>query len=241
VDVVILARLLRRDIAGVGKKEIKKMPFIGKTLELAGTIFIDRENSASAIEAMKPLVDAMRNQGKSVAISPEGTRSITPKLAAFKKGPFHLAMQAGVPVVPIVIHNAGDVAPKGDFVFRSATVEVDVLPPVDTSEWHRETIEEHVAGVRELFLDALGQREEDAPAAQSVAGAAKKKAPKKKTPKKIAVKKKDLKKKTAAKKLQRKKPSKKKVQKKVLRKKVLKKKALRKKALKKKAATGPGR
>ena len=127
VDVVILARLLRRDIAGVGKKEIKNMPLIGKTLELAGTIFIDRENSASAIEAMKPLVDAMRNQGKSVAISPEGTRSITPKLAAFKKGPFHLAMQAGVPVVPIVIHNAGDVAPKGDFVFRSATVEVDVL------------------------------------------------------------------------------------------------------------------
>jgi putative phosphoserine phosphatase/1-acylglycerol-3-phosphate O-acyltransferase len=246
VDVVILAKLLRRDIAGVGKKEIKNMPFIGKTLELAGTIFIDRENSASAIEAMKPLVDAMRNQGKSVAISPEGTRSITPKLAAFKKGPFHLAMQAGVPVVPIVIHNAGDVAPKGDFVFRSATVEVDVLPPVDTSEWRRETIEEHVAGVRGLFLDALGQRAEDTPVAQSAASAAKKKASKKKTlkkktPKKIAVKKKDLKKKTVAKKLQRKKPSKKKVQKKVLRKKVLKKKTLRKKALRKKAATGPGR
>jgi putative phosphoserine phosphatase/1-acylglycerol-3-phosphate O-acyltransferase len=251
VDVVILAKLLRRDIAGVGKKEIKNMPFVGKTLELAGTIFIDRENSASAIEAMKPLVDAMRNQGKSVAISPEGTRSITPKLAAFKKGPFHLAMQAGVPVVPIVIHNAGDVAPKGDFVFRSATVEVDVLPPVDTSEWRSETMDEHVAGVRGLFLDALGQRAEGSPAAQGAAGAAKKKAPKKKTlkkkaskkkaSKKIAVKKKDLKNKAVAKKLQRKKPPKKKVQKKVLRKKVLKKKALRKKALRKKAATGPGR
>ena len=241
VDVIILARLLRRDIAGVGKKEIKNMPFIGKTLELAGTIFIDRENSASAIEAMKPLVDAMRNQGKSVAISPEGTRSITPKLAAFKKGPFHLAIQAGVPVVPIVIHNAGDVAPKGDFVFRSATVEVDVLPPVDTSDWRSETIGEHVAGVRALFLDALGQRAVGASSAQTAASAAKKKVPKKKTPKKIAVKKKDLKKKTAAKKLQRKKPPKKKVQKKVLRKKVLKKKALKKKALRKKAATGPGR
>jgi len=158
-DVVIMAKLLRRDIAGVGKKEIKQMPLIGKTLELAGTVFIDRENSASAIQAMKPLVDAMRNQGKSVAIAPEGTRTITPKLGPFKKGPFHLAIQAGVPVVPVVIHNSGDVAPKGDFVFRSATVEVDVLPPVDTSEWNGETIEEHVAEVRKLFLDTLGQRE----------------------------------------------------------------------------------
>ena len=141
------------------------MPLIGKTLEMAGIIFIDRNNSASAIRAMKPLVDAMRNQGKSVAISPEGTRSITPKLAPFKKGPFHLAMQAGVPIVPIVIHNAGDVAPKGDFVFRPATVEVDVLAPVDTSEWRSETIEEHVTEVRRMFLATLGQSESSSLAA----------------------------------------------------------------------------
>ncbi len=190
-DVVIMAKLLRKDIAGVGKKEIKQMPLIGKTLELAGTIFIDRENSHSAIEAMKPLVDAMRNQGKSVAIAPEGTRSITPRLAPFKKGPFHLAMQAGVPVVPVVIHNAGDVAPKGDFVFRQATVEVDVLPPVDTSRWRRETIEEHVAEIRGMFLRTLGQDEEPAalPAAAPRAGAAKKVARKKKPVRKKAGKK----------------------------------------------------
>jgi len=159
-DVVIIARLLRRDIAGVGKKEIKKMPLTGKVLELAGTVFIDRENAASAIEAMQPLVDAMRNEGKSVVIAPEGTRTISPRLAPFKKGAFHLAIQAGVPMVPIVIHNAGDVAPKGDFVFRPATVEVDVLPPVDTSDWREETIERHVADIRRMFQATLGQEEE---------------------------------------------------------------------------------
>jgi putative phosphoserine phosphatase/1-acylglycerol-3-phosphate O-acyltransferase len=226
VDVVIMAKLLRKDIAGVGKKEIKQMPLIGKTLELAGTIFIDRENSASAIEAMKPLVDAMRNQGKSVAIAPEGTRSITPKLAPFKKGPFHLAMQAGVPVVPVVIHNAGDVAPKGDFVFRQATVEVDVLPPVDTSHWRRETVEEHVAEVREMFLRALGQDDEPAPGASALPkpGAVKKVARKKK-----AVKKKATRKKVAVKKVARKAGAGKTVRKKAARKKV-KKKARKKKA-----------
>jgi len=161
-DVVIIARLLRRDFAGVGKKEIKNTPIIGKTLELAGTVFIDRENASSAIEAMQPLVDAMRNGGKSVVIAPEGTRTVSPRLAPFKKGAFHLAIQAGVPVVPIVIHNSGDVAPKGDFVFRPATVEVDVLPPIDTSGWSADTIEAHVASVRHLFQRTLGQEQERA-------------------------------------------------------------------------------
>jgi len=239
VDMVILAKLLRRDIAGVGKKEIKAMPLIGKTLELAGTIFIDRDNSASAIEAMKPLVDAMRNQGKSVVISPEGTRSITPRLSTFKKGAFHLAIQAGVPVVPIVIHNAGDVAPKGDFIFRAATVEVDVLPPIDTSDWSSDTIDDHVAEVRGMFLDTLGQQREEkavALAAPRPARAVRKKAPKKKVVKKKAVKKKAL-----IKKAPKKQPARKAPEQKILKKKVLKKKTLKKKALKKKTAAGTGR
>jgi putative phosphoserine phosphatase/1-acylglycerol-3-phosphate O-acyltransferase len=162
-DVVICAKLLRRDMAGVGKQEIKKMPVIGKVLELGGVVMIDRKNAASAIEAMQPLVDAMRNEGRSVALAPEGTRSVSPLLGPFKKGAFHLAIQAGVPIVPIIIHNAGDVAPKGDFVFRPATVEVDVLPPVDTSDWNAHTIDEHVREVRNMFLRTLGQPEEPAP------------------------------------------------------------------------------
>ncbi|MEO1082320.1 MAG: HAD-IB family hydrolase [Pseudomonadota bacterium] len=160
-DIVICAKLLRRDLAGVGKQEIKKMPVIGRVLELGGVVMIDRKNAASAIEAMRPLVDAMRSEGKSVALAPEGTRSVSPLLGSFKKGAFHLAMQAGVPIVPIVIHNAGDVAPKGDFVFRPATVEVDVLPPVDTSDWSARTLDEHVREVRNMFLRTLGQAPED--------------------------------------------------------------------------------
>jgi putative phosphoserine phosphatase/1-acylglycerol-3-phosphate O-acyltransferase len=160
-DVVIAAKLLRRDIAGVGKQEIKKeTPILGKVLELGGVVFIDRADSKSAVNAMKPLIDAMRKEGKSVVIAPEGTRTVSPTLAPFKKGAFHLAMQAGVPMVPIVIHNSGDVAPKGDFVFRPATVEVQVLPPVDTSAWRPETIDEHVREVRNMFSRALGQAQD---------------------------------------------------------------------------------
>lgn len=156
-DVVICAQLLRRDIAGVGKKEIKKMPLIGTVMEMGGVVLIDRGDAKSAITAMKPLVDAMKKEGKSVVMAPEGTRTISPKLTTFKKGAFHLAMQAGVPIIPIVIRNAGDVAPKGDFVYRPATVDVEVLPPVDTGDWKPETINEHVREVRNMFLKTLGQ------------------------------------------------------------------------------------
>ena len=162
-DVIILAKLLRRDIAGVGKQEIKKeTPILGKVLELGGVVFIDRANAKNAIESMAPLVDAMKHQGKSVVLAPEGTRTVSPRLAPFKKGAFHLAMQAGVPIVPIVIRNAGDVAPKGDFVFRAATVDVQVLPPVDTSGWRIANLNEHVREVRNMFARALGQADEAA-------------------------------------------------------------------------------
>ncbi|MDH3429948.1 MAG: HAD-IB family hydrolase [Gammaproteobacteria bacterium] len=160
VDLVIVSRLLRRDITGVGKREIRDMPIIGRIMEAAGVVLIDRRNSASAIEAMTPLVDAMRVEGKSVCLSPEGTRAVTPKLAPFKKGAFHLAMQAGVPIVPIVIQNSGDVQPKGDMLYHPGTVEVEVLPPIDTSKWSRNTIEDHVTEVRNMYLRALDQEDD---------------------------------------------------------------------------------
>lgn len=160
-DVMILAKLIRRDMGGVAKKEVRDTPVIGKLMELAGTVFIDRANAGSAIKAMAPLIDAVKNDGKSIVIAPEGTRTLSPKLGPFKKGAFHMAIQAGVPMVPIVIHNAGDVAPKNEFLMRPAKVRIDVLPAVDTSKWSVRTLNQHVAEVRGMFLEALGQAEEE--------------------------------------------------------------------------------
>ena len=122
---------------------------------------------------MEPLVEAIQKENKSIVVAPEGTRTLSPKLGPFKKGAFHLAMQAGVPIVPIVIHNAGDVAPKNEFVMRAATVRVDVLPPVDTSSWNAKTINAHVGEVRNMFLKALGQPAEEPEAHSTAAKTAK--------------------------------------------------------------------
>jgi putative phosphoserine phosphatase/1-acylglycerol-3-phosphate O-acyltransferase len=76
-------------------------------------------------------------------------------LARFKKGAFHMAMQAGVPVVPVVLRNAGDALPKHGVVVRPATVEVVVLPPVDTSGWTRDGLDGEVEAIRERYLEIL--------------------------------------------------------------------------------------
>jgi putative phosphoserine phosphatase/1-acylglycerol-3-phosphate O-acyltransferase len=95
-------------------------------------------------------------------------------------------MQAGVPIVPIVIHNATDVAPKNEFVMRPATVRVTVLPPVDTSKWKVSTLNSHVRDVRNMFLRTLGQAEESIE--QAVAAEAPAPKPEKAKPKKAAEK-----------------------------------------------------
>jgi putative phosphoserine phosphatase/1-acylglycerol-3-phosphate O-acyltransferase len=154
VDTLLVAKLLRRDFTGVGKQELRRNPLFGPLFAFAGVVFIDRSDTGKAIEAMRPAVQALR-EGRSIAIAPEGTRSRTARLGRFKKGAFHIAMQAGVPIVPIVFRNALDVLPRGALVLRPATVEVVVLPPVDTTAWTRETLDEHIDEIRASYLDIL--------------------------------------------------------------------------------------
>ena len=96
-------------------------------------------------------------EGVSLAIAPEGTRSLTPRLGRFKKGAFHIAMQAGVPIVPIVFLNVLDALPKDALVVRPSTVEAVVLPPVSTSKWTVRTLDKRIDAIRAQYLEVLGQ------------------------------------------------------------------------------------
>ncbi|HEX7374149.1 MAG TPA: HAD-IB family hydrolase [Steroidobacteraceae bacterium] len=156
-DVFIIAKLVRRDMTGIGKRELRAVPVLGKLMEMGGMVFVDRERTGRAIDAMAPLVAALRRDGKSVCIAPEGTRAPTQRLGPFKKGAFHLAIQSRAPIVPIVIHNSSEVQAKHELAMRPTTVRVDVLPPVDTSRWRAASLERHVRDVRQLFLERLGQ------------------------------------------------------------------------------------
>jgi len=154
-DFLVMAKLIRKDAVAIAKKELKYTP-IGPFFSAAGIIYIDRNNKDKAIEAMKPAVDALHN-GTSVAIAPEGTRSYDYNLGPFKKGAFHLAMQAGVPIIPIVIKNAHDIMPRGASFVRPAVVEVVVHKPVSTAGWTKNNLNQKIKMVRDGYLKELKQ------------------------------------------------------------------------------------
>lgn len=153
-DMFAMMYLVRRDFTGVAKAEARKVPGFGKFMEMAEVAFLDRSDSAKAIDALKPAVDRLK-KGLSLCIAPEGTRSWTPKVGKFKKGPFHLAMQAGVPIVPVIFRNTGEIMGRNDQTMRSGLLQVAVLPPVDVSNWKVEEMEARIAEVRQMYVDTL--------------------------------------------------------------------------------------
>lgn len=169
-DFLIMAKLLKKDVVAIAKKELEMSP-IGPFFKAAGVIFIDRKNKDKAIKAMQPAVDALKN-GTSIAIAPEGTRSYDYTLGSFKKGGFHLAMQAGVPIIPVVIKNAHDIMARGAAYLQPGQVEVVVLPPVSTTSWTKTNLPKKIEEVRQMYLDQLGQ--EDRPDEQKLLGQVKK-------------------------------------------------------------------
>ncbi|WP_308166376.1 HAD-IB family hydrolase [Nocardia albiluteola] len=153
-DMVVLAAVLGAGFTGIVKKEVTANPVFGPLLRFAGATFIDRSDSAGARAALAPVVQTLRS-GLSIVIAPEGTRSLTPRVGPFKKGAFHIAQQAGVPVVPVVIRNAGEIAWRNSAIVRKGTVDVAVLPPIDVSGWNAADMTDEVERVRELFVRTL--------------------------------------------------------------------------------------
>ncbi len=154
IDMPVLGALVRRDLTGVAKKEAARDPRFAPLGALVEVAYVDRGNTGQAKAALAPVVEKLRD-GVSIAIAPEGTRSATPRLGRFKKGAFHIAMQAGVPIVPVVIRNAGDVMWKGSPLIRKGTIDVAVLEPVSTEGWKVDELDERIADIRQRYLDTL--------------------------------------------------------------------------------------
>lgn len=153
-DIVVMAEVLGTGFTGVAKREITKNPIFGPLMRFVEVTFIDRANTAVAKAELEPVVDTLRG-GLSVVIAPEGTRSLTPRVGPFKKGAFHIAIRAGVPVIPVVIRNAGEIAWRNSAVVRKGVVDVAVLPPIDVGGWDPNHMDTEVERVRQLFVDTL--------------------------------------------------------------------------------------
>lgn len=153
-DPIITSALVRDNFTGVGKKELENDPIVGPLGRLLDGVFIDRDDNAAAVEGLRKVEDLV-DKGLSVVIAPEGTRLDTTEVGPFKKGPFRLAMAAGVPIVPVVIRNAEVIAARNSSTAHPGTVDVAVFPPISVEEWTVDDLDERIAGIRRLYLDTL--------------------------------------------------------------------------------------
>lgn len=116
----------------VAKRELSRVPLFGAAARAVGVVYIDRENRKSAFAAYEEAAERVRD-GQSVIVFPEGTRGATYAVRPFKKGPFVLAIRAGVPVVPVIMHGTIEVTPNGTLDVTPGTVNVHLLEPIHTT------------------------------------------------------------------------------------------------------------
>ena len=135
LDPPITLPLIPRRTSVMVKKELFKVPILGQVMRTGSLVPVDRGNRDAGIAAVRDAVAAIRGERLNMTIYVEGKRSFDGKLLPFKKGPFYLAEECQVPVVPITISGTENVMPKARFGIRPALVTVQFHDPIEPSEF----------------------------------------------------------------------------------------------------------
>ena len=156
-DMPVIIKALDISFRFVAKKELYSIPIFGTALKKAEFISIDRKNHEQAIKDLKKAKQKMLD-GITLWMAPEGTRSIDGKLAKFKRGGFHVAIDTQAIILPVVIKNIHKVQPGNKIqLFTNQTVEVEICEQVDASDYTTEDRVALIEQVRNKMLSALGQ------------------------------------------------------------------------------------
>jgi 1-acyl-sn-glycerol-3-phosphate acyltransferase len=134
IDPPIMLPLVPRRTSVMAKKELFDYPLLGKTMRIGSLVPVDRGNREAGIAAVRAAATVLR-QGINMTIYVEGHRSFNGKLLPFKKGPFYLAIECGVPVVPVTIAGSHYVMPKRRFAIKPGTVTVIFHPPIEPADF----------------------------------------------------------------------------------------------------------
>ena len=155
VDIWALLAALPLTTRFVAKQELRQVPVIGWALAASGSVFVDRADRNRAIGSLRGAAARIR-AGTSVVLFAEGTRSLDGTLQPFKKGPFHVALQARVPVVPIAISGSWNVLPPRSLRVTPGRVRVRLLQPIEVDRWPPDGVDAlrgHVYGVVQAGLE----------------------------------------------------------------------------------------
>jgi 1-acyl-sn-glycerol-3-phosphate acyltransferase len=138
----------------VAKRELVRVPFFGWGLALGGHVIIDRSDRSQAVQSLKAAAERIRH-GTNVIIFPEGTRSETGELQPFKSGGFHLAVEAGVPIIPVSVSGSRGITPKRSLKIHGGRVRVVYGKPIPTQGRASEDREALKAEVRRAIAEGL--------------------------------------------------------------------------------------
>jgi 1-acyl-sn-glycerol-3-phosphate acyltransferase len=153
LDPPIMIPLIPRRTSVMVKKELFSYPILGKAMRMGSLVPVDRGNREAGIQAVRVARQVLMEQGLNMTIYVEGHRSFDGRLLPFKKGPFYLAMECGVPVVPVTITGTHYLMPKGRFAIKAGTATVIFHPPIEPEEFgSRDRLMEKVRGVIESGL-----------------------------------------------------------------------------------------
>jgi len=164
MDPLAFLPAIPRRISILAKKEVFRIPILSKAIRLAKFIPVERGDRESAAESVDLAVQYLK-EGRSFAIYPEGTRSRDGRLLPFKKGAFVMAIQAGVPVVPVSIVGAHKLMRKGEWAMRPGEVVVRFGPPVDASKYSMQRRGDLRAEVEALVAAGLPEEQRPLPSA----------------------------------------------------------------------------
>lgn len=153
-DIPVLVLAMPADFRMVAKKSLLYVPIFGQALWLAGFLFIDRSNRDRAIGTLSRAAERLK-RGTSIVVFAEGTRSPDGTLLPFKRGGFVLAIQAGVPVVPIALTGGSEILSKGSLRLRPGGMHAVFGRPIDTTGYDYETRDRLVSQAREAIAGAL--------------------------------------------------------------------------------------
>ena len=151
LDIPAAFAVLPVDLRFIAKHTLRKVPFLGWFMSWTGMVFVDRSNSTQAVGSLNAAAERVRG-GISLLAYPEGTRSRDGRILPFKKGPFVLALQAGVPVVPIAIAGSMHCMPAHLRPFRPGVVRMSIGAPIPTAGLSMDQREDLVRQAREAVL-----------------------------------------------------------------------------------------
>ncbi len=150
-DIPALLAALPVNIRFVAKEQLRWVPIIGWFLWLAGHIMVDRSNTRRAIASLDAASKKIRS-GTSIIAFPEGTRSPDARILPFKKGPFALALQAGVSICPVTVEGSAKVMPKNSWKIRPGQIAVKIGEPIDASQYSQQDRETLMRQVRDVII-----------------------------------------------------------------------------------------